>query len=201
MIKAIIFDRHGVFDKITGESLREKIASHTQYETQLTIKEKLQEPRTQYDIWILLPGDFRAIVQDTAHLTEEQTQDCRLYLNSIQPAQELRDIIPSLQRHYTLGILSDCPKDKKEIILNQYNNMQPFSYQFRSCDYTKSKAQWLDFFEIMYMYLKENNIIEKPEEILFVDDTLSNVQKAQSLEMMACHFHTIQDLKRFIDRE
>lgn len=50
MIKAIVFDRHGVFDKITGESLRQKIASHTDYETSATIKEKLQEPRTQYDL-------------------------------------------------------------------------------------------------------------------------------------------------------
>ena len=50
MIKAIIFDRHGVFDKVTGESLREKIASHTEYETPETIKEKLQESRTQYDL-------------------------------------------------------------------------------------------------------------------------------------------------------
>gem|GEM_PF-1778080 len=52
----------------------------------------------------------------------------------------------------------------------------------------------------MYMYLKENNVIEKPEEILFVDDSLSNVQKAQSLEMMACHFHEVSDLKKFIHR-
>jgi FMN phosphatase YigB (HAD superfamily) len=200
MIKAIIFDRHGVFDRITGESLRQKIASHTDYDTPDTIKEKIQEPRTQYDMWIIQPTDFRSIVQDTFHFTEEQTQDCRNYLNTIQPIQELRDIIPSLQKHYTLGILSDCPKDKKEMILKQYN-MQPFTYQFRSCDYTKTKAQWLDFFEIMYMYLKENNVIKKPEEILFVDDTLSNVQKAQSLDMMACHFHDVNDLKKFIHRE
>lgn len=200
MIKAIIFDRHGVFDKVTGESLREKIASHTEYETPETIKEKLQESRTQYDLWILSPGDFRAIVQDTIHLIEEQTQECKNYLNTIQPREELRNIVPVLEKLYTLGILSDCPKDKKDTILRQYNNMKPFLYQFRSCDYTKSKAQWLDFFEIMYMYLKENNIIEKPGEILFVDDTLSNVQKAQSLEMMACHFHDIDDLKKFIHR-
>lgn len=200
MIKAIIFDRHGVFDKVTGASVRKKIASYTEYETSETIKEKLQESRTQYDLWILLPGDFRAIVQDTIHLTEEQTQECKNYLNTIQPREELRNIVPVLEKLYTLGILSDCPKDKKDTILRQYNNMKPFLYQFRSCDYTKIKAQWLDFFEIMYMYLKENNVIEKPEEILFVDDTLSNVQKAQSLEMMACHFHDINDLKKFIHR-
>lgn len=200
MIKAIIFDRHGVFDKVTGESLREKIASHAAYETAETIEEKLHESRIQYDLWILDPGDFWAIVQNTIHCTEEQTQDCKNYLNTIQPIQELRDIIPSLQKSYTLGILSDCPKDKKQIIFDQYSNIQQFTYQFRSCDYTKIKAQWLDFFEIMYMYLKENNVIDKPEEILFVDDTLSNIQKAQSLEMTACHFHTIEDLKKFIHR-
>jgi|GEM_PF-2231290 len=50
MIKAIIFDRHGVFDKVTAQSLIEKIASHKQYETPDTIKEKLQEPRIQYDL-------------------------------------------------------------------------------------------------------------------------------------------------------
>lgn len=200
MIKAIIFDRHGVFDRVTGTSLRKKIASHTQYETVETIKEKLNEPRTQYDLGILTPGDFRAIIQDTIHLTEEQTKDCRNHLLTIQPMEELRNVIPSLEKLYTLGILSDCPKDKKETILKQHNNMSQFAYQFRSCDYTKTKAQWLDFFEIMYMYLKENNVIDKPEEILFVDDTLSNIQKAQSLEMTACHFHTIEDLKKFIHR-
>ena len=50
------------------------------------------------------------------------------------------------------------------------------------------------------MYLKENDIVEKPEEILFVDDTLSNIQKAQSLEMTACLFHNVKDLKKFIHR-
>lgn len=50
------------------------------------------------------------------------------------------------------------------------------------------------------MYLKEDSVVEKPEEILFVDDTLSNIQKAQSLEMMACHFHSVDDLKKFIHR-
>lgn len=200
MIKAIIFDRHGVFDKVTGESLREKIASYKPYETANTIKEKLNEPRAQYDLWILDPGDFRAIVHDTIHFTEEQTQDCRNHLLTIQPMQELRDIVPLLEKLYTLGILSDCPKDKKQVIFDQYHNIQKFAYQFRSCDYTKSKSQGLDFFEIMYMYLKENNIIEKPEEILFVDDKISNIQKAQSLEITACHFHSINDLKKFIHR-
>jgi len=200
MIKAIIFDRHGVFDRVTGDTIREKIASYSEFETAETVREKLKDTRKQYDLWIIQPADARAIVQGTFHFTEEQTQECREHLNTVQPIQEVRDIIPSLEKLYTLGILSNCPKDKKEAILKKYNNMKQFSYQFRSCDYMKSKAQWLEFFEIMYMYLKENNVIEKAEEILFVDDKLSNVQKAQSLEMMACHFHEVDDLKKFINR-
>jgi FMN phosphatase YigB (HAD superfamily) len=200
MIKAIIFDRHGVLDTVTGELLRKKISSHTDYETPDTVKEKLKEPRAQYDLGILSPTDFRSIVQDTFHFTEEQTQDCRNYLNTIQPIQELREIIPLLEKSYTLGILSDCPKDKKNTILKQYNNMSAFPYQFRSCDYTKSKSQWAEFFEMMYMYLHANNVIENPQQILFVDDTLTNIQQAQKLDMMGCHFHNINDLKKFIHR-
>jgi len=141
MIKAVIFDRHGVLDKVTGELLRNKIASYTAYHTQQTVKEKIQEPWDQYDLGILSPADFRAIVQDSFELNEEQTHDCQAYLHTIQPIQELRDIISILEKSYTLGILSDCPKDKKDVILNQYNQLPQFTYQFRSCDYTKNKAQ------------------------------------------------------------
>jgi FMN phosphatase YigB (HAD superfamily) len=199
MIKTIIFDRHGVFDKVTGLWLRKKIASHTKYRTESDIKELLAEARLQYDLGIVSPSDFRGIVKDICQLNEEQVQDCRIYLNTIQPT-ELRDIIPILEKSYTLGILSDCPKDKKDTILKQYNNLPQFSYKFRSCDYTKSKSQWKDFFEMMYMYLHEDQKVENPTQILFVDDTLSNVQHAQHLEMASCHFRNIDDLKKFIHR-
>jgi len=50
------------------------------------------------------------------------------------------------------------------------------------------------------MYLHANNVIENPQQILFVDDTLTNIQQAQKLDMMGCHFHNINDLKKFIHR-
>jgi len=200
MIKAIIFDRHGVFDRVTSQSLIKTIQQYTPYLSAEHIQEKLQEPRSQYDLGILEPSDFRSITQQLLNMTEEQIQICRDHLLTIQPIQEIRNIIPELQKSYTLGILSDCPKDKKNVILKQYNKLPQFPYQFRSCDYVKSKSQWSEFFEIMYIYLQQDKKVEKPEHILFVDDTLSNVQHAQHLEMMGCHFHTINDLRKFIHR-
>lgn len=183
MIKAVIFDRHGVLDKVTGETLIATMQQYVPHLTTETIKKKLKNPRSQYDLGILDPGDFRAIVQQKLQLTEQETQKCIDHLLTIQPIQELRNIIPDLQKSYTLGILSDCPKDKKNIINKQYNNLPEFTYKFWSCDYTKTKSQGKEFFEIMYMYLHQEQKIEKPEQILFVDDTLSNVQHAQHLEM------------------
>ncbi len=200
MIKAIIFDRHGVFDKVTTESIVKTMLQYTTYETYDSIQKKLQDPRSQYDLGIIKPSDLRSIVQETFDFTEKQTQACRDHLLTVQPIQELRDIIPSLEKSYTLGILSDCSEDKKEAILKQYNDLKQFPYQFRSCDYAKTKAQWWEFFEMMYMYLHQNDIVEKHEQVLFVDDTLTNVQQAQHLWMMGCHFHNINDLKKFIHR-
>ncbi len=200
MIKAVIFDRHGVFDKVTRQSMREKIASYTEHKDADDVKDLLKKPRLQYDAGILKSSDFWGIVQEILKISPEQTKSCKDYLLTIQPIQELRDIIPILAKSYTLGILSDCPPDKKEIICKQYQDIKLFPYIFRSCDYSKTKSQWAEFFEIMYMYLHENDIIQKPEQILFVDDTLSNVKQAQELWIMACHFQNINDLKKFIHR-
>lgn len=197
-IKAIIFDRHGVFDKVTGETIREKIASYTQFETAATVKEKIKDTRRQYDLWIIQPADARGIIQETFQFTEEQTQSCKDHLTIAQPIQEMRDIIPQLEKSYTLGILSDCPKDKKEYIEKHFD-LSAFQFTFRSCDYAKSKSIGTDFFEMMYLYLEQNGIVEKYDEILFVDDRIENINRAKELEMHWCLFSSVHDLEKFID--
>jgi len=86
------------------------------------------------------PFTFWSIFYEKYNFTDQEIDACRNYLNHPQIREALLDIIKSLSKYYSLNILSDCPKDKKQAVEQSFD-LSIFDNIFRSCDYAKSKKQ------------------------------------------------------------
>jgi len=98
---------------------------------------------------------------------------------------------------YRLGILSNCPKDKKVQIINNLKKTDDdfFEHKLFSCDYGMSKSS--DSF-----FIKAAEVFKvRPDDILFVDDDEKNLEVAQSVGLQTFHYtwNSHEELKEITD--
>jgi FMN phosphatase YigB (HAD superfamily) len=114
-IKAIIFDWHGVLDKVEFEGLMNLLMSFTS-KTPVQLDEELHDIERQYAKGDLATELFWKQVQKQLELTGDQLQQAKSYIVSIDLNNELWKLLPQLSKKYQLAILSDCPQDKVDSI-------------------------------------------------------------------------------------
>ena len=108
---------------------------------------------------------------------------------------ELIDKLPMLQKQgYRLFILSDTNMLHREYLETLYQRKHPaerFTALFERCYFSHETGNYKGFEEprakeAWLQILRENGL--KPEECLFIDDKLSNVQKAEKLGIICLHY-------------
>lgn len=187
MIKAIIFDWHGVLDETKFESLVYKLAELTNTHSE-TVLEIIKTEAKEYT----RGGDsekFWAYVQGALGLSNDKLTEAKEYILEIVQNKSLWDKLPLLRNTYTFAILSDCPTDKTEQI-RQTINLSYFSTVHFSCEKGLTKGDDNFFLNI----IKELNL--KSEECLYVDDTPKHIETAKRLGFQACLFSKTYDLER-----
>ncbi len=174
-VRAILFDWHGVFDKIRFESLVEYLFTNAN-------KSRLTQEEIKEILISIGSDDFTKGNVNTIKFWNVLSQT--FHVNSITA---VRDIVLQVDRNeylwnhikslyeYRIGLLSDCPRDKKDIILTNLRLDDPFEFKLFSCCTHTNKEQDEFFMEACNQF----NLL--PKDVLFVDDSLKNVVKADSL--------------------
>lgn len=201
MIKAILFDWHGVLDRRTFTGMLEKLAegwypifAPTRRERKETpfeeykqiIKENWRRDGIEYALGKISPEYFWLGLE-----CEEETgvETVKRYLLTVEKNEELWQLFPKLKEEYVLAILSDCPTDKAHVI-RQTCDLSYFQQVYFSCEYKKGK-QDREFFE---MAVRDLNM--KPQECLFVDDAEVNIRFAQQAGLQTCLYKNNSDLEK-----
>lgn len=191
MIKAIVFDWHGVLDFTTFEDLVTLISreSNEPIDEINKIFKKVKEPliRGESDSSLLWNE-----INNNLELSEDQIQLIQEYILKIEKNQELFDFLEESKRKYKLAILSDCLMEKAETIKSTID-LDLFSPVIFSCDVGKTKSE-NDFFENCSQELG----IEI-SEILYVDDTKKHIEKTKALGFQVYHFTENQLFIRYIN--
>lgn len=191
VIKNIIFDLSEVI--ISGYYGTEKIiASNTDVSEEEFEKRRLEVNdffldvmrgnHTEEEYWQgLLAGTNWNISID------ELKKFVRLNLNRRVPGT--LDLINRIGKNYNLILLSDHVKEWMEYIIQNNDGLSRFNKRFFSYEYGKVKSD-SDVFEYL---IHQTQII--PEETVFIDDSLVNVQNAQKSGIDAILFTDADSLE------
>ncbi len=186
MIKAIIFDWHGVLDLTTFESVALQLAGKSK-KTPDEIKQILKDVKNPVVTGKLSSETFWLFVQSELCLSDEEIKPIRKYSLAIEQNTPLWSLLSDLREKYRLGILSDCPTDKTAVIKDKVD-LTVFEFAIFSSDVATSKDD-SSFFTQAFRELELT-----PSEILYVDDTQKHIFKAESL---GCKAYLFQDTNQF----
>lgn len=201
MIKAIIFDWHGVLDKRTFSGMLETIAEawyplfaptkRERKETSLAEYKELIKQNWQKDGFAYAAGRISPeVFWSTLECEEEYgVETAKQYLLAVERNEPLWQLLRKLKEKYKLAVLSDCPPDKAKII-RETTDISYFDAVYFSCDYNLLKSDQ-QFFEIA-----TNALNTAPDQCLFVDDSETNLFSAKGAGLQTCLYRTTADLEK-----
>jgi HAD superfamily hydrolase (TIGR01549 family) len=164
MIKCIIFDFDGV------------IINH--FEKDFECFQKKYPNLTKDEFKIFFEGNF--FIQ--ANKLKERDNgfdgdECyNQHLKKTIIPNKAKEIIKELSKNYLLGIISSSPNEGLNICVNNSNLKENFSFVY-GCDTHKLK---LEKFKMVF-----ENFNLKPEECVFVTDTLGDILESKKVSMKA----------------
>lgn len=186
MIKALIFDWHGVLDKTNSEGFVNKLVVFKKTTPENIIN--LIKPYERDYIYGGDPKEFWENIQKVFSLNDKELLEVENYILGIIPNKLLWEKLPSLHSSYLTAILSDCPKDKVDKIRKL--NLKDFDYVYFSAEKELSKSD-KDFFLNLTSEMKV-----LPEECLYIDDTKKHIDTTVALGFKTCLFKSIEDLSK-----
>lgn len=189
MIKAILFDWHGVLDMTSFNAIVIDFLVKKTGEVRQTLQDDFAPMREAYATNKISSEIFWQDVQGNFMLTEHELSHLRNAVTAIEKNDDLWDILPDFKKKYKLAILSDAPLEKVACIRKTVDLSLFDAVHFSS---EKGMGKRDDAF--FHNLLTELSIAA--EEALFVDDTPSKVKKATSLGLHACLFTNVSDIKK-----
>ncbi|MBN1696659.1 MAG: HAD family phosphatase [Spirochaetales bacterium] len=94
------------------------------------------------------------------------------------------------KKGFTLAILSNMPANMLSFINRKFKWLDCFDYRIFSCEEKMSKPRRQVFITAL------NKLNEKPEHILFIDDSPVNIEVAEGLGLHTIHYRHIDELKK-----
>jgi len=186
-MKNIIFDLGGVILKGKASSVLDKLSTtEEEYNTLLKF----------FDDWYKLDTDFQTIEEkfDSCNFSEEIINK---YKDKLLKYYELRDLNKEL-----LDLIKELKKNNKVYILSNYNRVAALYY--KSLDGLKDLDGYVFSYEyklvkpeeeLFQIFLDKYNL--KKEDCYFIDDTLDNINIAQSIGINAHQFIGNEDLIKY----
>lgn len=189
MIKTITFDFGGVLYDYHGEILLGKLASRS-----MVTLDELKASLKGSDLdRAHFRGEIKAeelleILENRIKLKMTEDELAQAYADSVEPKEEMFDLVRELEGNYNLQLYSDAP----EILYNRVMIKMPIFDLFSAVTLSFEVGQLKD------SPRGHKEVIEKaghsPEEIIFIDDRGEFVEQANELGIKGIKFSTIDEL-------
>lgn len=192
MIKNIIFDLSEVI--ISGYiGIEKEVENNTGIKASEFLARKLDTLDVFFDLMRgkLTEEEYYNILLANTNwniTSNDMKRIVRQYLN--QPILGTIDIIKRLKKEYRLILLSDYVKEWQEYILQVNKDLNVFDEMYFSSDYGKLKSD-----ENTFKFILEQAKL-KPEETLFIDDSNTNIKKAQEQGLNTILFTNAKELEQ-----
>ncbi|MEF8849465.1 MAG: HAD family hydrolase [Candidatus Bipolaricaulota bacterium] len=189
MIKTITFDFGGVLYDYDGEILLERLASRSKG-TLNDLKALLKESELDRAHF---RGEIEAeellnVLEDLVGLELNVEELASAYADSVQPKEEMFELVRELKVNYNLQLYSDTPKILYDRVITDMPIFELFSDVILSFRIGKLKDSPEGHREVI------EKAGHSPEEIIFIDDRGEFVDQAKELDINGIKFTSINDL-------
>lgn len=192
MIKAIIFDWHGVLDKTTYRGFSKFLSGITGRDADW-IREQVSAREQQYIRGEIMPDVFWGELKVKLSLSDAQYGQAREYLLTVRLNQDLWSQLLELQKRYQLAVLSDCPSDKLAVI-RKTASFEHFTTTQFSCQSGMGKEVPAFFLAVCA------RLGVQPAQCLYVDDTSKHIVTASNLGFLTHLFVSVEDFDQCLQK-
>ncbi len=190
MIKVIIFDMGSVVYRTDWDKLNKQFKEKFGFDIRLFNNEKLIEIYNNANIG-------KATVRDMIIFLDHEKDDDKIvkyykkyYFNSKIVNEEMIKIINNLKKRYPLYAITDTIKEHYES--NKENKIfNNFKKVFASHELGRRKDDLTVFKDV----IKEIGF--KPEEVIFIDDYLPNIENAKKVGLKTIHYKDFPKMEKF----
>lgn len=195
MIKTIAFDFGGVLYDYDGDVLLNEFVERSEKRPEalreLMSGSSLDRAHFRGEV---KAGELLDILEDRVGLKMTEEELARIYADSVQPKEEVMDLVRELEGDYDLQLYSDTPKILYEKVMTDMPVFDSFFAVTLSFRVGKLKDAPDGHREV----------IEKsghaPEEIIFIDDREEFVQQANELGINGIKFTEIDGLIKDLNK-
>jgi len=187
-IEAILFDWHGVLDRVKFQDIVNFISKTKSIPVE-EVQEQLREVKKQY-----ARGELRFFwhaVQEFYGLTGEELQQARDCFLRVEKNEELWALLPQLKAKYRLAIISDCPRDKAMLI-----SVTMDLFYFERVYFSGIECLSKESPAFFHMGLAGLGV--QAHHCLFVDDTKQNILYAQNVGLQVHLYTGVGELERIL---
>ena len=184
MIKSIIFDWGGVLAPADHILASKSLSAKYGYDAE-SLKYEFKTNEAEFATGKRDSGFFRII----AEKFDIPSEDVKKALNEI-PHNEVFEFAKSLKsKGFKIFLLSDQMKFRSDYI-KEHNDLSFFDNVFFSNEIGFIKTSILSF----HHFLKTTQ--QKPEECIFIDDRIENINMAKRAGINTIHFISLEQLKK-----
>lgn len=187
MIKAVVFDYAGV---VSSGALTGWVKKNTTEENQMLTRFRSQSHK--WDLGLLDEKEFKKLISDITMIAPE-----KVWETFYQPSNydhEVVELIKKLKNNYKIALFSNNFALFLRRLLEKLNIVELFDEILISSDH-KIKKPNPKFFELLLKKLEMN-----ADEVLFIDDTVENVEKAIEIGIPSIHFKNSKQLIRELEK-
>lgn len=175
MIKTILFDYAGVLTPTVDNFV---FAEKYHKRFKMTPKKLMKKSYKNWDMAVIgkLPkGKFWKDIGEELSIDPDELRD--LVIRTFPIDNELINFIDKTKDHYTIAMVSNQIEDWLEKVIDDNNLKNKFHYFINSYTVGARKPDPKIFLEAL------RQTKSKPEETLFIDDSLENIEAAKKLGM------------------
>ncbi|MCB4757228.1 MAG: HAD family phosphatase [Elusimicrobia bacterium] len=184
MIKIILFDLGNVILPFNIERLARRLAPFSSFPPEAIPGHIWNENIAKtFEIGELSEEAFFEHVQKNLNLKNlTLAQFAPIFNDIFVENQDIIQLAKQLKSHYKLGVLSNTNAIHAKFVLEHFPNMKLFDKLFFSNEMGVRKPHPTIYKMVMDFFSS------KPEEIVFIDDTLDNVKGASALGIHGIHY-------------
>lgn len=191
-IKAIIFDMGGVLIFTHDPKPREELAKQlgiplnelldAVFNNELTIRSEMGE-LSKKELWTSILRNFGKEGMDVERIDE-------IFWSGDCLDQGLMEYIQILRKNYRIGFLSNAFQSARETVEKQFHFLHNFDLSIFSYEVELRKP------DARIYHLVCEGLGTSPEQAVFIDDMLPNVEGARRAGLYGIHYQGLEELKK-----